>query len=79
MILHGDYNGQLSKYKLPDERVFNWTKDELQTLDIGEGERIPTLEELLDLFDGTHTMLNIELKAPRDQADKELYDSYVAA
>lgn len=46
--------------------MFNWTKDELQTLDIGEGEVMPTLEELLQLFTGAKTMLNIELKGPEN-------------
>ena len=47
MIVHGGDDGQLKNYGLPQEHVFIWTKDELQTLDIGEGEVMPTLEELL--------------------------------
>lgn len=51
MILHGGKNGQLSDYGVANsEYVFNWTQEELQTkIDIGEGERIPTLEALIQL------------------------------
>ena len=51
MILHGGSDGQLDHYGLEEsERVFNWTQDELQTrIDIGEGERMPTLEALIQL------------------------------
>ena len=44
MILHGGDDGQLAKYGYPDDHVFNWTAEELQRLDIGEGEPMPTLE-----------------------------------
>ena len=49
MILHGGSDGQLSQYGLDaTERVFNWTQEELQErIDIGEGEKIPTLEALI--------------------------------
>ena len=44
MVLHGGDDGQLSKYGLPDERVFEWTSNELRTqIDIGEGEKMPML------------------------------------
>ena len=31
MVLHGDNDGQLGLYGLPDEQVFNWTCEELRT------------------------------------------------
>ena len=69
MIMHGGNDGQLSHYGLPDDHVFDWTAEELMRLDIGEGERMPTLEELFKLSDEAPEMLlNIEVKAP-DSAD----------
>ena len=41
--------------------VSHFTLAELRELDAGEGEKIPTLTEVLDLLD-EHTFLNIELK-----------------
>ena len=39
---------------------------------------MPSLEELLMLFDGVNTMINIELKGPLDPAVKPLYDYAMA-
>ena len=44
MIMHGGNDGELSHYGHPDDHVFDWTAEELMQLDIGEGERMPTLE-----------------------------------
>jgi glycerophosphoryl diester phosphodiesterase len=74
MILHGGSDGQLELYGLHDERVFDWTSDKLKTLDIGEGEVMPTLEELLHLVKGTRMLINIELKGPLTDEIKSLYD-----
>ena len=38
MVLHGGNEGQLAKYGFPDDHVFDWTYNELRTLDIGAGE-----------------------------------------
>jgi glycerophosphoryl diester phosphodiesterase len=40
------------------------TFDEVRALDAGDGERVPTLDELLDGF-GSRIPLNLELKRPR--------------
>ena len=59
----------VSKYRPKDEnRVFRWTSQELQArIDVGEGERIPQLEELIILCqDSPNMLLNIELKGPLD-------------
>lgn len=64
MVLHGGSDGQLSLYGMPTEFVQNWTFDELRTIDIGNGEQIPTLDEMLELFKETDILLNIELKGP---------------
>ena len=42
--------------------VKNFTVNELQAFDAGNGETIPTLREVLHLLDGTSVELNIELK-----------------
>jgi len=42
-------------------RVADMTLDEIQQLDAGEGERVPTLTEVLDRFGGKF-LINIELK-----------------
>lgn len=66
MVLHGGSDGELELYGLHEERVFDWTKEELQTqIDLGEGERIPTLESLIELCqESPQMLLNIELKGP---------------
>jgi hypothetical protein len=47
MIMHGGDDGEMGEYGFPTDHVFDWTKDELETrLDIGQGERMPTLEAL---------------------------------
>ena len=49
MILHGGDDGQLTKYGKPDEFAFELTCEELQRFDLGEGEIIPTLYQVLEL------------------------------
>lgn len=43
-------------------RVVDLTLDELRRLDVGGGERIPLLAEVLELFEPTSMVLNVELK-----------------
>ena len=75
MVLHGGNDGQLSLYGLPDQFVFDWTMQELQTLDIGQGEQMPTLRELLTLIQEAPDMIiNIELKGPSSAEMKPRYD-----
>jgi len=45
--------------------VKDFTASELQALDAGNGEKIPTLTEVMQLISGTTTELNIELKTMR--------------
>ena len=79
MVLHGGNDGQLAKYGFPDEFVFDWTQAELETLDIGDGERIPTFEELLNLIHNAPDMLiNIEMKCPISEDIKQLYNHGLA-
>jgi glycerophosphoryl diester phosphodiesterase len=58
-------------------RVGDLTLAEVRQLDAGAwrgspGERVPTLEELLDLVDGTGVGLLLELKSPGDHPGMEL-------
>jgi glycerophosphoryl diester phosphodiesterase len=43
--------------------ILDYTLEELKRLDAGEGERIPTLQEVIDFVDG-RCPLNIEIKGP---------------
>ena len=75
MVLHGGADGQLDKYSFADQFVFDWTSDELRTLDIGEGEKMPTLHEVLTLVQQAPRMLiNIELKGPFHREYQPHYD-----
>ena len=75
MILHGGEDGQLSKYGFGDQFVFDWTCEELQTLDIGEGEQMPTLDQVLTLLQEAPDMqINIEIKVPHCRKILPLYD-----
>jgi len=65
MVLHGGGDGQLSQYGRPNDFVFDVTSKSLRQFDIGEGETIPTLAEVLQLLKQAPEMLiNIEIKAP---------------
>ena len=68
MVLHGGRNGQLKDYGLPNQYVLDWNSHELQTLiSLGQGERMPTLEQVLDLCKTSPSLLlNIEIKAPEN-------------
>ena len=81
MIMHGGDNGELNKYGYPNDYVFDWTsKDLIERLDIGEGERMPTLEMLLkEAVKRPNMLLNIELKAPADEAVAPRYNMKLAA
>ena len=61
MVLHGGDDGQLGQYGLPDDFVFDHSFESLRKLDIGEGETMPTLSEVLSLLKQAPNMLiNIE-------------------
>ena len=82
MVLHGGLQGELTLYGMPTEYVQDWTREELQSdrIDIGGGERIPTLLQLIQLCEGKDDMLlNIELKGPKDPEIAKKYDFALAA
>merc|ERR1712013_272147 len=79
MVLHGGDNGQLAKYGFADDFAFDWTSAELKRLDIGGGEQIPTLDEVLTLVHQAPDMLlNIEMKAPVSVEMKQRYNYQLA-
>jgi glycerophosphoryl diester phosphodiesterase len=65
IILHGGDNGELNHHFPLDntEYIFDHTYETLLTYDVGEGEKIPTLEELISFVD-KRLYINIEVKAP---------------
>jgi len=69
-VVHGGEDGELKDYGYPEDYVFRWTKEKLQTLDAGEGETLPTLESVFELFRG-HMFINIELKGPKAEGLKD--------
>lgn len=51
MITHGGDNGQLALYGYPDDLVYNWTQEELQSrIKLPNGEKMPTLLDMLSVF-----------------------------
>ena len=74
-ILHGGDNGELNHhFNLPQvEYIFDKTLDELRQYDMGEGEKVPTLLEVINLVNKS-LMINIEVKAPHDPHIKKHYD-----
>ena len=53
MVLHGGEDGELKDYGYPKDLVFEWTTEQLRELDAGNGECIPTLDEVFDLVKST--------------------------
>ena len=56
MVMHGGRDGDLGQYDLPDDRVFDWTCKQLKSVDIGQGESMPTLEEVIKVALGAPNM-----------------------
>ena len=79
--MHGGDDGELTEYGFPSDHVFDWTKAELESrIDIGEGERMPTLEVLFEeCANNKDILLNIEMKAPCSEAVASRYDHKRAA
>ena len=44
VVAHGGDDGNLKDYNHPEDYIYDWTYEQLQTLDAGEGQKIPTLE-----------------------------------
>ncbi len=63
------HDHEVSRVSSGHGRVEEMTLRELEALDFGEGEKIPTLEECLAFFDASGMTLNIEIKT-----NDEVYD-----
>ena len=63
------HDHDVSRVSAGQGKVEEMTLAELKALDVGEGERIPTLEECLAFFDASGMKLNIEIKT-----GEEIYD-----
>ena len=80
MIVHGGDDGQLTLYGFPDDYVYDWTLEELRLkIKLPNGEQMPTLLEMLTVYKGTQTLINIELKGPLSAERKQMYDFKLAA
>jgi glycerophosphoryl diester phosphodiesterase len=54
MIVHGGNDGQLCLYDLPNDYVYEWTQEDLQTkFKLENGEPMPTLHDVLTLYKGS--------------------------
>lgn len=75
VILHGGDNGELNHhFKLNETTyIFDKTYEELQVHDMGEGQRIPTLDQLLAYVD-KRMFMNIEVKTPFNREVKLAYN-----
>jgi glycerophosphoryl diester phosphodiesterase len=54
-------------------KAYNETLKTLQTIDLGEGQVMPTLDDVFDLL-GSSMIVNVEIKAPYDSELKHQYD-----
>ena len=50
IILHGGDNGEMREFTGDSTFVFDYTYEELLAFDVGDGERIPTLQQLFELI-----------------------------
>ncbi len=75
IVFHGH---KLNKVVHDGGYVTQKTLTELQALDVGKGETIPTLSQVFDLMAPTNIIINIELKGENTaQAVTDLINSYV--
>lgn len=74
VILHGGDNGELNHHFTFDDThyIFEKSFEELMKFDMGDGEKIPTLDKLLK-FCRDRLFINIELKVPRLPHVKSAY------
>eukprot|EP00347_Sterkiella_histriomuscorum_P006964 403350767 len=76
VILHGGEDGELNhhfSHFTEAEYIFEKTFDQLSKFDMGLGERIPTLSQLLTFSKQNNVFINIELKVPRAESALNAY------
>lgn len=77
LVVFHDY--KLNKVVHNGGFVSQKTLSELQSIDVGKGETMPTLSQVFDLLEYTPIMINIELKGEdTPQAVADLIKTYVA-
>lgn len=67
VVLHGHDLGELTEFGYPGEKVYKWSTEELtdESIDIGLGAQMPTLEEyLIEALRNPFLLLNFEVKGP---------------
>ena len=75
VVLHGGPNGELTDFARPKDFIWKMTHHQLQKLDLGEGEKVTTLEEVLMLMlDASKMLINIEIKCPAEPAHYKAYE-----
>jgi len=76
LVVFHDY--KLNKVVRNGGYISQRTLAELQAMDVGKGENIPTLSQVFDLVESTHVIVNIELKGEgTPQAVANLIKTYV--
>ena len=73
VVIHGGIDGLLPISKRAsklgsEKRVWQQTAEQLTNFDIGDGEKIPLLDEVLALCENfPRALINIELKGPKTE------------
>lgn len=62
----------MHEFTCDESYVFDYTYPALQAIDVGNGQRIPTFEELIKLVD-KRLYINIEIKTPYSAEIKKGY------
>lgn len=76
LVVFHDY--KLNKFLRNGGYISQKTLSELRSIDVGKGERIPTLSQVFDLVASTNIIINIELKGEgTPQAVADLIKDYV--
>ena len=80
VVIHGGLDGQLDYPGFESSYVWKESAKTLSKIDIGEGESIPKLEEVLALCQShKRVLINIELKGPASEDQANQYDFDLAA
>lgn len=67
MVIHGHDMGTMNEFGFPGEKIFEWTTQDMtdKVIDIGLGERMPTLDQFLkESLRHPELLLNFEVKGP---------------
>lgn len=73
VVLHGGVDGQVEEYTQENKCIFEYNFIEIQSFDVGEGERVPTLDQVFELVK-RQIFINIEIKTPYTEIIRKKYD-----